>query len=69
MRYTFGASAVVEGFEVFVSANHMEPLFSNIYVCHHILPSVLFANQEFILGGESDPATFANETNEGYVAL
>ena len=69
MRYTFGWSMVVEGSDVFTLANHTESLFGNIHVSHHILPFVLFANQEFVLGGESNPAAFANEPNKGYLAL
>ena len=47
----------------------MESLFSDIHDGYHILPLVLFANQEFVLGGEGNSATFANQTKEGHVAL
>ena len=33
------------------------------------MPFVLFANEEFVLGSHGNPATLANETNEGYLAL
>ncbi len=69
MRYTSCRSMVVEGADVFALADHMELAFGHIHVCHDILPFVFFANQEFVFGGESNPATLANETNEGYLAL
>jgi hypothetical protein len=69
MGYTFCCSAVGKGPNLFALADHMELAFGNVHVCHDILPFVFFANQEFVLGGESNPATLANETNEGYVAL
>jgi len=69
MGYTFGRSAVVEELEVFALPEDIELLFGNIYVGQDILPFVLFANEEFVLGGERNSATLANETNEGYMAL
>ena len=69
MRYTLCLSTVVEGSDVFGLATHMEPLFGDIHVCNNILPIVPFANEEFVLGGEGHSAAFANETNEGHVAL
>jgi len=69
MRYTFGASAVLEGFEVFALPDDVELLFGNLHNSHHVLPFVLFANQEFVLGGEDNPAAFADQTNEGHLAL
>ena len=69
MGYTFGASMVVERSDVFALADHLKSLFSNIYICQDILPFVLFADEELVLGGESNPAARANETNEGHLAL
>jgi hypothetical protein len=69
MRYTFGVSTIVKGPNLFTLADHIQFFSGNIYVCHDILPFVLFANEEFVLGSESNPAAFANETNEGYIAL
>jgi len=69
MRYTFGWLGVVERFDVFALADHMEPLFSNIHVCHQILPPILFADEELVLGSESNPATLTNKTKEGHLAL
>jgi hypothetical protein len=68
MRYTFGRSMVVKRANVFALPEHLELLFGNIYICHHILPFILFANQEFVLGSESNPATLANEPKEGDLA-
>ena len=69
MRYTFGSLRVVEGLDVFALPDHMKFLFCEIDVCQDILPFVLFAKQEFIRGGESKSATFANETNETDLAV
>ena len=69
MRSTFGSSMVVEGTDVFALADDVELLFCNIYVCQDIVPLVLFANQEFVIGGHGDLAALANETDEGHVAL
>ena len=69
MGYTFGGSTVVKRFDVSALVDHMELLVCNIHICHHVLPFVLFANEEFVLGGEGDAATFANETKESHVAL
>ena len=69
MGYTFGRLAVVEGLEVFALADDVEFLFGNVHVCQDIMPFVLFANEEFVLGSHGNPATLANETNEGYLAL
>ena len=69
MGYTFGSLGVVERFDVFALADHMEPLFGNIHICQDILPLVLFAKEEFVLGSESKSAALANEPNEGYLAL
>lgn len=69
MGYTFGSSMVVEGSDLFTLPDHLESLFGNIHVCHDILPFVLFANEEFVLGGERNSAAFANEPNEGHFAL
>lgn len=69
MRYTFGWLGVVESFDVFALADHMQPPFGNIHNSLHILPFVLFANEEFVLGGESNSAALANEPKEGHMAL
>ena len=69
MCYTFGGSKVVKGFDVSALGDHMELLVCNIHICHHVPPFVLFANEEFVLGSERDPATFANQTKAGHVAL
>ena len=69
MGYTFGSSAVIEGSDVFAFPDHVELVFSNIYVCQDIVPFVLFAKEEFVFGSEGKSATFANETNEGHLAL
>ena len=69
MRYTFGSSRVVEGADVLALPDHVESLFGNIHKGHHILPFVLFAKEEFVLGSERKSATFANETNERHIAL
>lgn len=68
MGYTFGPSAVVEGLEVFALPDDVELLFGNIHVCQDIVPFVLFANEEFVLGSHGNPSTLANETNEGDLA-
>ena len=54
---------------MFALPEHLQPPFGNIHNSLHVLPFVLFANQEFVLGGESDPAALANETKEGHLAL
>ena len=54
---------------MFALPDHMESLFCDIHVCQDILPFVLFANEEFVLGGEGNSAALANETNEGHLAL
>ena len=69
MRYTFSSSAVVEGSNVFALPDHMELLFCDVHDCGHILPLVLFANEEFVIGGEGNSAALADQTNEGHVAL
>jgi hypothetical protein len=67
MGSTFGWLGVVERFDVFALADHLKSLFGNIYICHDILPFVLFADEELVLGGEGNPAALANETNKGYL--
>ena len=69
MGYTFGSSLVVEGLDGFALPDHKESLCCDIHICQDILPFVFFANQEFVLGGESNSAACANETNEGHLAL
>src|SRR5687767_3420877 len=69
MGYTFGSSMVVEGADRFALPDHIESLFGDIHICHDILAFVCFANEEFVLGGKGDPATFANQTNERHLAL
>jgi hypothetical protein len=69
MGYTFGSSMVVEGADGFSLPEDVEFLFCDIYVCQDILPFIFFANEEFVLGGEGNSATLANETNEGHLAL
>ena len=54
---------------MFALTDHMEALFGDIHVRHDILPFVFFTNEELILGGNRDSAAFANEPNEGHVAL
>ena len=54
---------------MFALADHLKSLFGNIYICHDIVPFVLFADEELVLGGEGNPAALANETNEGHLAL
>ena len=49
--------------------DHLEPLVCDVHDCRDILPLVLFANEEFILGGESNSAALTNETNERHMAL
>ena len=60
---------IVEGLDVFALPDHMQPPFGNIHNGLHILPLVLFANEEFVLGGEGNSAALANEPKEGHVAL
>ena len=62
MGYTFGSLGVVEGLDVLALPDHVESLFGEIHVCQNILPFVVFADQEFILGGESNSAALTNET-------
>lgn len=69
MRYTFGLSMVVKGFDVFALPDHSGSLFCDIHDGQDILPFVLFAKEEFVLGREGNSATFANQTNEGHLAL
>ena len=54
---------------MFAQADHIESLFCNIHDCHHIVPLVFFANEEFVIGRERNSAALANETNEGHFAL
>ena len=56
---------VSEGTYVFALPDHVESLFCDIHVCHDILPFVLFANQEFVFGGEGNSAALANQTRPG----
>jgi hypothetical protein len=69
MGYTFGSLGVVEGLDVFALPDHVESLFGEIHVCQDILPFVLFANEEFVLGSAGNSAAFADQTNESYFAL
>ena len=60
---------VVEGLDAFALPEHMEVLFNYIYNCHDILPFVLFATEELVLGGHCYSAALADETNEGHLAF
>jgi len=54
---------------VFSLADHTESFLGDLHDCPHILPFVLFANEELVIGGECNSAALANETNERHVAL
>ena len=60
---------VVEKPDEFALPENTELLFNNIYNGHDVLPFVLFANEELVLGGHCYSAALANETNEGHLAL
>jgi hypothetical protein len=58
----------VERFDVFSLPDHIEFLFGDIHAGQHILPLVLFANEEFVIGRECKPAALPNETNKRHIA-
>src|SRR5512144_1419663 len=54
---------------MFALASHIQSFSGDIYNCHDILPFVLFANEELVVGGYCYSAALADETNEGHLAL
>ena len=69
IRYTLGSSMVVKRSNLFALADHIESFFGNIHDSHDVVPFVLFANEEFVFGGECNFAALANKPNERDVAL
>ena len=69
MRYTFGSSMVVKRSNLSALADHIESVFCYIHNRHDVVPFVLFADEELVLGSEGNPAALANETNKGHLAL
>ena len=69
MRYTFCLSTIGEGLDVFALAKHIEFSFCDVHDGHHILPFVLFANEELVIGGERNSSALADQAKEGHVAL
>ena len=69
MRYTFGASGVIERLEVLALPDDVKSLFGDLHNCQDVLPLVLFTDHEFVVGSNSNSAAVANETNERDIAL